>query len=263
MILGKVANDPDAGKFILKLKDEFQAASLQYLRSTGNFPEAGADDSDDEMVFGDDFDCDALEDQAAEPAEPEVIPSKEFDAKQEKALKKVTKAGGKRGVEIEGAADMGGLHCFSTYIEEPNGDEWLLLEALKAMNIVCAPDEEERKGCSGHICKSVYSTHVENKHMSYIVYVPKDQQEKVDLKGWFEAVNKAVMGDKVAEASTMILGKVANDPDAGKFILKLKDEFQAASLQYLRSTGNFPEAGADDSDDEMVFGDDFDCDALE
>mmetsp|Transcript_15057 Transcript_15057/g.33525 ORF Transcript_15057/g.33525 Transcript_15057/m.33525 type:complete len:195 (-) Transcript_15057:253-837(-) len=191
------------------------------------------------------------------------IPSKEFDAKQEKAVKKVTKAGGKRGVEIEGAADMGGLHCFSTFIEEPNGDEWLLLEALKAMNIVCKPDEEERKGCSGHICKSVYSTHVENKHMSYIVYVPKDQQEKVDLKGWFEAVNKAVMGDKVAEASTMILGKVANDPDAGKFILKLKDEFQAASLQYLRSTGNFPEAGNDDSDDDMVFGDDFDCDALE
>eukprot|EP00451_Oxyrrhis_marina_P004530 CAMPEP_0204277828 /NCGR_PEP_ID=MMETSP0468-20130131/29525_1 /ASSEMBLY_ACC=CAM_ASM_000383 /TAXON_ID=2969 /ORGANISM="Oxyrrhis marina" /LENGTH=1001 /DNA_ID=CAMNT_0051254667 /DNA_START=54 /DNA_END=3059 /DNA_ORIENTATION=+ len=201
--------------------------------------------------------------EAAAPVVPAEIPSKEFDAKKEKVVKKVVKAGGKRGVEIEGGADMGGLKFFSTNLEEPNGDEWLLLEALKAMNVKCGPDEEERKGCSGHIGKSVYSVHAENTCMSYIIYVPEELQSSIDIRKWFDEVNAKVMGEEVAAASTMILGKVHNDPDAGKFILKLKDEFQAASLGYLRETGNFPQAGDDDDDDEMVFGDDFDVEGLE
>jgi len=36
-----------------------------------------------------------------------------------KKLKKVIKEGGKRGVEIEGAADMGGLTFFCTSVDEP------------------------------------------------------------------------------------------------------------------------------------------------
>merc|ERR1712159_512157 len=39
-----------------------------------------------------------------------------------KQLKKVIKEGGKRGVEIEGAADMGGLCYFCTSMDEPSGD---------------------------------------------------------------------------------------------------------------------------------------------
>merc|ERR1712159_758960 len=39
-----------------------------------------------------------------------------------KQLKKVIKEGGKRGVEIEGAADMGGLQYFCTSMDEPSGD---------------------------------------------------------------------------------------------------------------------------------------------
>merc|ERR1712194_403349 len=50
-----------------------------------------------------------------------------------KKLKKVLKEGGKRGVEIEGAADMGGLQFFCTSVDEPEGDVALLLESVKAM----------------------------------------------------------------------------------------------------------------------------------
>merc|ERR1719162_2044196 len=39
----------------------------------------------------------------------------------EKRNKKVSKEGGKRGVEIEGAADMGGLQFFCTSVDEPAG----------------------------------------------------------------------------------------------------------------------------------------------
>ncbi|KAI8592484.1 hypothetical protein BDZ88DRAFT_285740 [Geranomyces variabilis] len=50
----------------------------------------------------------------------------------EKLLKKVIKEGGKRGVEIEGAATMGGLEFFCTKVDEPEGDVNLLLESVKA-----------------------------------------------------------------------------------------------------------------------------------
>merc|ERR1711998_584087 len=68
------------------------------------------------------------------PAGPEA------DAK--KKLKAVLKEGGKRGVEIEGAADMGGLQYFCTSIDEPEGDLELLQETMTAMNAKPIPGEE-------------------------------------------------------------------------------------------------------------------------
>ncbi len=50
---------------------------------------------------------------------------------------------------------MGGLQFFCTKVDEPEGDIDLLLESMKAMNIEADPNEEERKGCSGHIGKMV------------------------------------------------------------------------------------------------------------
>ena len=38
-------------------------------------------------------------------------------------MAKVIKEGGKKGVEIEGAADMGGLEFFCTTIESPDGEK--------------------------------------------------------------------------------------------------------------------------------------------
>merc|ERR1711972_430277 len=70
-----------------------------------------------------------------------------------KKLKKVIKEGGKRGVEIEGAADMGGLQFFCTSVDEPEGSTDLLKESVAAMNAKSDPTEEERKGGSGHIGK--------------------------------------------------------------------------------------------------------------
>merc|ERR1712039_556702 len=78
-----------------------------------------------------------------------------------KKLKKVIKEGGKRGVEIEGAADMGGLQFFCTSVDEPEGSTDLLMESVKAMNTKSDPTEEERKGGSGHIGKMVFSAGVE------------------------------------------------------------------------------------------------------
>ena len=56
------------------------------------------------------------------------------------------KEGGKKGVEIEGASDMGGLDFFCTTIESPDGDLELLGLAMQAMNADPDPEAEDRKG---------------------------------------------------------------------------------------------------------------------
>merc|ERR1712238_101210 len=88
------------------------------------------------------------EQEQTEKKEEKVVP--EDPAKK---LKKVLKEGGKRGVEIEGAADMGGLQFFCTSVDEPEGDVELLQESVRAMNVISDPTEEERKGGSGNIGK--------------------------------------------------------------------------------------------------------------
>lgn len=46
-------------------------------------------------------------------------------------------------MEIEGAADMGGLQFFCTAMDTPEGDLELLVESMKAMNAKSDPTEEE------------------------------------------------------------------------------------------------------------------------
>merc|ERR1719408_853449 len=96
--------------------------------------------------------------KADEDAEGDDYPNIKYGAatperlageKMEKKMKKIIKEGGKRGVEIEGAADMGGLQFFCTTLQEPNGDVDMLYESMKAMNAKNDPNEEERKGGSG------------------------------------------------------------------------------------------------------------------
>merc|ERR1712232_1290723 len=127
------------------------------------------------MVFGDDDfpsadQCEAAGEPAEEAAEPapeaaadaakeeeaqEPYPEISYGAetperltgdKMVKKMKKIIKEGGKRGVEIEGAADMGGLQFFCTNMDTPEGDLELLEECVKAMNAKSDPTEEERKG---------------------------------------------------------------------------------------------------------------------
>merc|ERR1712167_25191 len=101
-------------------------------------------------------------------------------------LKKVVKEGGKRGVEIEGAADMGGLQFFCTSVDEPEGDVDLLVECVNAMNAKSDPTEEERKGGSGHIGKMVFSAGIAQ--LAIEAYVPDVKQGELVCRDWLENV---------------------------------------------------------------------------
>merc|ERR1712027_68123 len=122
-----------------------------------------------------------------EKKQEEAAPTpEELEKLRKDKLKKVIKEGGKRGVEIEGAADMGGLQFFCTSVDEPEGDIGLLMESVKAMNAKSDPAEEERKGGSGHIGKMVFSAGVE--HLAIVAYVPEEKQGELVCEEWISKV---------------------------------------------------------------------------
>jgi len=170
-----------------------------------------------------------------------------------KKLKKVIKEGGKRGVEIEGAADMGGLQFFCTSVDEPEGSTELLMESVKAMNAQSDPMEEERKGGSGHIGKMIFSVGVE--HLAICAYVPEEKQGDLNCAEWLRATLANFQGVLVSEATDICTGKVATDSNAGVFPLKIREPMILEANNVLRKKGLFPEDNGD-SDDDYVFGDD-------
>merc|ERR1712100_1000715 len=171
----------------------------------------------------------------------------------EKKLKKVVKEGGKRGVEIEGAADMGGLQFFCCSVDEPEGDEALLLESVNAMNAQPEPGEEERKGCSGHIGKTVFSAGTER--LAVVAYVPEEKVGALNCEEWLKATLQNFQGKVISTGKNVCTGEVKADGDKGVFPLKIREPMILEANNYLRKKGLFPDNDSDD-DDEMVFGDD-------
>ncbi|KAL7753642.1 hypothetical protein RI367_000573 [Sorochytrium milnesiophthora] len=172
----------------------------------------------------------------------------------QKKLKAVIKEGGKRGVEIDGAATMGGLQFFCTKVDEPEGDSQLLVKSVEAMNAEVDEAEEERKGGSGDIGKMIFSCN--DKTLAIAAYVPANKQDKIDAKTWLEHILGQYEGKFVSGDKTLAVGEVYSDPDNGKFTLKIRDEALTKSIQFLREKELFPPAD-DDSDDDMLMGDDF------
>merc|ERR1712194_645732 len=163
------------------------------------------------------------------------------------------KEGGKRGVEIEGAADMGGLQFFCTSVDVPEGDVNLLMECTKAMNTKSDPTEEERKGGSGNIGKMVFSAGVEQ--LAIVAYVPEGKQGELVCEEWLNKVLSLWSGKLVSSGKDYCVGAIATDSDKNIFPLKIREGLILEANNFLRKKGLFPEDNGDDSD-EMVFGDD-------
>jgi len=178
----------------------------------------------------------------------------ELEADRKKKIKKVVKEGGKRGVEIEGAADMGGLAYFCTSVDEPEGDLDFLVMCMEAMNAKSDPTEEERKGGSGHIGKMLFSAG--DAQLAIVAYVPEAKKGECDAREWLQTV-LALNSGELCDGGTDLCAKgfVKADGDANKFPLKMKEPSITEAIGYLKKKGLFPDKD-DDSDDEFVFGDD-------
>lgn len=174
-------------------------------------------------------------------------------SEQEKLLKKVLKEGGKRGVEIEGAADMGGLQFFCTSVDEPAGDLDLLVESLGAMNAAAVEGDEERRGCSGHIGKTIFSCGTDQ--LGVVAYVPADKLSVLSCEEWLKSTLAPFQGEIVKVDKGICTGRVKADGNKGIFPLKIREPMILEANNFLRKKGLFPDNN-DSDDDEMVFGDD-------
>jgi len=179
--------------------------------------------------------------------------AEELAEERKKQKKQSVKEGGKRGVEIEGAADMGGLQFFCTSVDAPAGDLEMLQACLEAMNAKSDPTEEERKGGSGHIGKMIFSAGTAQ--LAVAAYVPEDKQKDLSCEDWLKAVLALHSGKVESTSKSVCIGTVKADGDKGVFPLKIREPMILEANNFLRKKGLFPEDNSDD-DDEMVFGDD-------
>jgi len=200
--------------------------------------------------------------EATEPY-PEItygheVPEKLKADKMEKKMKKVIKEGGKRGVEIEGAADMGGLQFFVTKVDEPEGDEDLLYECMRSMNEKSDPSEEERKGGSGRIGKMIISWDKDSTKLALCSYVPPSKHEQLKADDWMKEILSVLGGTGEMGYGDAYTAKatIKNDPEKDVFILKVKDNALPQSIQFLQKKELFPDKVEDDDDDDFVMGDD-------
>lgn len=198
----------------------------------------------------------------AEPPKKEPKPEptpEELAAKKKKA---VFKEGGKKGQDIAGVYDMGGLEFFCTNMCEPDGDPDLLWHAMDGANVKVEDGAEERKGGSDHVGKMLFSSGIGA--LALMSYVPDDKLTKIDPKDWMEHTCKMTAGDKAIfhkSDKNHVCAYIKLDADNNLFPLKMKDVALAQAIAYLRERDCFPPDEESD-DDDMVFGDDTDFDAL-
>merc|ERR1711998_731763 len=153
----------------------------------------------------------------------------------------------------------GGLDFFCTTMELPEGNLDFLEMSMVAMNADPDPEAEDRKGCSGHVGKMIFSAGVDQ--LAFVAYVPAGEHnksaDKVDIAAWMETVCKAVEGSVVKpptaadspKGGKIATGIVKSNSDKGKFAIKDKDTGMAAAFAFLRTCGAFPEDDGEDSDD--------------
>uniref|UniRef100_A0A7S0MMF5 Uncharacterized protein n=1 Tax=Cryptomonas curvata TaxID=233186 RepID=A0A7S0MMF5_9CRYP len=163
-----------------------------------------------------------------------------------KALKAAIKEGGKKGVELAGCADMGGLEFFTTQIESAEGDLELLQAAMDAANKEVDPADEEAKGGSGEVGKMLLSSG--NAQLGLLCYVPASKLEKCNASEWMKATLSVVNGEFVSGDDKSARGVSKADGNSNRFPLKDKDACQAASVNWLKGKGLFPQANDDDDD---------------
>jgi len=205
---------------------------------------------------------------AKEVKEPTAEELAKAAAKKEKV---VVKEGGKKGVEIEGACDMGGMQFFCTQLDEPDGDMDLLEKGFAAMNAEADPTEEERKGGAGNVGKVVFSAG--SQALLMICNVPEDKLTDTPAKEEGEPPMKAVAADQWLKS---ILGKFAKEYPGAEilpgscatfakcslpaneekrlFPVKLKDDAMQYAYAYLNEKNCMP-ADDDDDDDYIPQGD--------
>mmetsp|Transcript_31950 Transcript_31950/g.77842 ORF Transcript_31950/g.77842 Transcript_31950/m.77842 type:complete len:360 (+) Transcript_31950:111-1190(+) len=184
-------------------------------------------------------------------------PTEDPEKAREALLKAVKKEGGKKGQDLIGMSEMGGMKFFCASLDHPDGQRDLMELSLRHMNKDVNPAMEERVGGAGSVGKMLFSAGI--KKLGILANVPKEVLDLgVRADEWLQHVlNETGMNGilNVSDAnSTLAYGEVPLDPSINAYPLKVKDSAIPHSIAYLRSKGVFPDR--DDESSEIVYGDD-------
>ncbi|GFR53048.1 hypothetical protein Agub_g15749 [Astrephomene gubernaculifera] len=168
------------------------------------------------------------------------------------AEKVAKKEGGKKGVDICGMSDMGGVKFFNVVLESANGDLDLISAVLEGMNAPVDEAAEERKGGAGHLGKMLLSAG--DKTVALLCNIPAELAEQyphVKASAWMDKLVEAAGGKVVKreDSENLIKVLIEGDSEKGLFPLKMRDAAQTSGFAFLRENGLIPD---DDSDDDYI-----------
>jgi len=172
-------------------------------------------------------------------------------ANAEKDIKAAIKEGGKKGQDIAGLADMGGVSFFHVSLDSCKGRFDLLDHALAGFNKEVEPDAEDRKGGAGMLAKTVFS--YDDEKLIWATHVPEEQAGKASLEEWFNIVKDATGGALVSTSPNVMKGEARQNPDLNLFAIKMRDDAIAKGYHWLQEKQLVLE---EDDDEDVVYGDD-------
>lgn len=158
----------------------------------------------------------------------------------EKQLKLARKEGGKKGQDLSGLEDMGGVHYFHVALEHCNGEWDLVNAAMDGANALVDTSSGDRKGGAGGIAKAFLSANEERLCIS--VDFPEKLVGAVTLNEWFDVLVKA-SGATVLEAPSGPHGTAKAElvKADNVFPLKVRDETIGQGFAYLLSKNVIPD----------------------
>jgi len=198
---------------------------------------------------------------------PEPSDAEKAEKARAKLIKAVDKEGGKKGVEIEGACDMGGLAFFCTMLSEPDGDMEMLELGFAAMIAEPDPEAEERRGGAGAVGMMVFSAG--QTALQMVCHVPKNRQvdtpnadpsqptmEAINAKEWVEHVcapyKGKIKGIKISGDAGSAKATLPADMEKGYFAIKMKDEAMKDAYKMLNDRHCFEDK--EDSGSDFIIG---------
>jgi hypothetical protein len=169
--------------------------------------------------------------------------------KEKKLFKAALKEGGKKGQDICGLNEMGGVRFFHLALDNAFGRWDLTEEIMKGFNLPVAEGAEERKGGAGHLGKFLMSAG--EKTLVLYCHVPKVAQGDATAREWVDTVLPALgPGAKIIEdKGEFIKVEAPADTDKNLFPLKMRDSAINLGFDFLKKRKLVVDAGSDDDID--------------
>jgi len=156
------------------------------------------------------------------------------------------KEGGKKGQDLSGMADLGGIKFFCVTMEKCLGEMEAVKLAMEGMNKEVDEAGDDRKGGAGNLGKMLLSADTDR--VAVYAHVPAELKDQLDIKEWVAESVKG-MGPVFVEESDEFIGvELPLDTSKELFPLKMRDLAINQGFAYLKSKSLVLDESSSDPD---------------